>query len=214
MSPDAPPPSNVMDTRVSGLTRYSGDPAGTNLSAVHAAAFIAPDLLLTQPPSSCPTSGQRNRTLHSPINQVVPPAAAAMDNYRNALLNTPSADTHVSGLTRCSGDPADTDMSAVHAAAFVDPDLLLTQPPSSYQLLQLKGEDGSDPLALMRQQAQLATKLAATGCALPEPLLKALLLFALPPELSHLSTKNIDAEEAPGHPMTLATLKQREQSID
>ena len=109
MSPDAPPPSNVMDTRVSGLTRYSGDPAGTDLSAVHAAAFIAPDLLLTQPPSSCPTSGQRNRTLHSPINQVVPPAAAAMDNYRNALLNTPSADTHVSGLTRCSGNPADTD---------------------------------------------------------------------------------------------------------
>ena len=108
MSPDAPPPSNVMDTRVSGLTRYSGDPAGTDLSAVHAAAFIAPDLLLTQPPSSCPTSGQRNRTLHSPINQVVPPAAAAMDNYRNALLNTPSADTHVSGLTRCSGNPADT----------------------------------------------------------------------------------------------------------
>ena len=108
MSPDAPPPSNVMDTRVSGLTRYSGDPAGTDLSAVHAAAFIAPDLLLTQPPSSCPTSGQRNRTLHSPINQVVPPAAATMDNYRNALLNTPSADTHVSGLTRCSGNPADT----------------------------------------------------------------------------------------------------------
>jgi hypothetical protein len=214
MSPDAPPPSNVMDTRVSGLTRYSGDPAGTDLSAVHAAAFIAPDLLLTQPPSSCPTSGQRNRTLHSPINQVVPPAAAAMDNYRNALLNTPSADTHVSGLTRYSGDPADTDISAVHAAAFIDPDPLLTQPPSSYQLLQLKGEDGSDPLALMRQQAQLATKLAATGCALPEPLLKALLLFALPPELGHLRTKYIDAEEAPGHPMTLATLKQREQSIN
>ena len=112
----------------------------------------------------------------------------------------------MSGLTRCSGDPADTDISAVHAAAFIDPDLLLTQPPSSYQLLQLKGEDGSDPLALMRQQAQLATKLAATGCALPEPLLKALLLFALPPELDHLRTKYIDAEEAPGHPMTLATL--------
>jgi len=103
-----------MDTRVSGLTRYSGDPAGTDLSAVHAAAFIAPDLLLTQPPSSCPTSGQRNRTLHSPINQVVPPAAAAMDNYRNALLNTPSADTHVSGLTRCSGNPADTDIFYFH----------------------------------------------------------------------------------------------------
>ena len=118
-------------------------------------------------------------------------------------------DTRVSGLTRYSGDPADTDLSAVHTAAFVDPDLLLTQPPSSYQLLQLKGEDGSDPLALMRQQAQLATKLAATGCALPEPLLKALLLFALPPELGHLRTKYIDAEEAPGHPMTLATLKQR-----
>ena len=76
--------TDVVDARVSGLTRYSGDPAGTDLSAVHAAAFIAPDLLLTQPPSSCPTSGQRNRTLHSPINQVVPPAAAAMDNYRNA----------------------------------------------------------------------------------------------------------------------------------
>ena len=185
-------------------------------------AFIVPDLLLTQPPLSSPTSYptccsrsyQFHRTrpaAHAAtlINTRTQPAAAAMGNYRNALLNTPSADTHVSGLTRCSGDPADTDISAVHAAAFIDPDLLLTQPPSSYQLLQLKGEDGSDPLALMRQQAQLATKLAATGCALPEPLLKALLLFALPPELSHLRTKYIDAEEAPGHPMTLATLKQR-----
>ena len=48
MSPDAPPPSNVMDTRVSGLTRYSGDPADTGLLAVHAAAFDVPDLLNTQ----------------------------------------------------------------------------------------------------------------------------------------------------------------------
>ena len=93
---------------------------------------------------------------------------------------------------------------------------VITQMHLVVQLLQLKGEaeDGSDPLALMRQQAQLATKLAATSCALPEPLLKALLLFALPPELGHLRTKYIDAEEAPGHPMTLATLKQREQSIN
>jgi hypothetical protein len=85
-------------------------------------AFIVPDVLLTQPPLSSPTSYptccSRSYQFHrtrpaahaaSLINIQTQPAAAAMDNYRNALLNTPSADTHVSGLTRCSGNPADTD---------------------------------------------------------------------------------------------------------
>ena len=40
--------TDVVDTRVSGLTRYSGDPADTGLLAVHAAAFDVPDLLNTQ----------------------------------------------------------------------------------------------------------------------------------------------------------------------
>jgi hypothetical protein len=98
-------------------------------------AFIVPDLLLTQPPLSSPTSYptccSRSYQFHrtrpaahaaSLINIQTQPAAAAMDNYRNALLNTPSADTHVSGLTRCSGNPADTDFyfhrtrPAAHAA--------------------------------------------------------------------------------------------------
>jgi hypothetical protein len=100
-------------------------------------AFIVPDLLLTQPPLSSPTSYptccsrsyQFHRTrpaAHAAtlINTRTQPAAAAMGNYRNALLNTPSAETHVSGLTRCSGNPADTDIST-----FIVPDLLLTQPP-------------------------------------------------------------------------------------
>jgi hypothetical protein len=86
---------------------------------------------------------------------------------------------------------------------------VVTQMNLVVRLLKLKGEDGTDPLVVMRQQAQLATKLAATGCTLPEPLLKALVLFALPPSLQHLMTKYIDAEETPGTPMTLTTLKTR-----
>ena len=107
--------------------------------------------------------------------------------------------------------PDETDPAAAHDAMqrVLNDKGVITQMHLVVQLLQLKAENGEDPLALMRQQAQLATKLSATGCALPEPLLKALLLFALPSELSHLRTKYIDAEETPGHPMTLSTLKQR-----
>jgi hypothetical protein len=105
----------------------------------------------------------------------------------------------------------DRDAAAAHAAMqrILDDKGVITQMHLVVQLLQLKGEDGCNPLNVMRQQAQLATKLAATGCVLPEPLLKALLLFALPSELTHLRTKYIDAEETPGHPMALSTLKQR-----
>ena len=40
-------------------------------------------------------------------------------------------------------------------------------------------DDGTNPLTKMREQTQLATSIAATGCALPDPLLKALILFGL-----------------------------------
>ena len=86
---------------------------------------------------------------------------------------------------------------------------VITQMSLVMQLLQIRCEDGSDPLQCMRTQSQLATKVAATGCALPEPLMKSLLLFSLPAELQHLRTKYIDAEERPGVPMTLSTLRQR-----
>ena len=70
-------------------------------------------------------------------------------------------------------------------------------------------DDGTNPLTKMREQTQLATSIAATGCALPDPLLKALILFGLSPDLAHLRTKYIDAEDRPGVPMTLTTLQQR-----
>ena len=76
-------------------------------------------------------------------------------------------------------------------------------------LMYIVHPDGTNPIQTMSDQSQLATKLEATGCVLPEPLLKAIILFSLGPEQEHLRTKYIDAEETPGTPMTLATLKNR-----
>jgi transposase InsO family protein len=76
-------------------------------------------------------------------------------------------------------------------------------------LMHIVHPDGTNPMQAMSDQSQIATKLEATGCVLPEPLLKAIVLFSLGPEQEHLRTKYIDAEETPGTPMALATLKNR-----
>jgi hypothetical protein len=213
----------AVESRASGLTRYSGDPADADI-------FLLRFSAASQQLGYSPVYDGTDRHAAPPNNQTavlaMPETTWGERSEKRELLaeNKKFLKTCVdayhfvlqsldeeTALAVVNEAPDATDAAAAYAAMqrILNDRGVITQMHLVVQLLQLKGEDGSDPLALMRQQAQLATKLAATGCALPEPLLKALLLFALPPELSHLRTKYIDAEEAPGHPMTLATLKQR-----
>ena len=53
-------------------------------------------------------------------------------------------------------------------------------------LMHIIQPDTANPIQTMNEQAILATKIDATGCKLPEPLLKAILLFSLGPEQEHL----------------------------
>jgi hypothetical protein len=88
-------------------------------------------LLMLQQPSSSLASDHRSH-LHRPRPATQPAARAATFIVPDLLRpSVDAANTRVSGLTRCSGNPADTGLFAVHATDFVAPDLLLTQPLSS-----------------------------------------------------------------------------------
>jgi hypothetical protein len=213
----------AVDNRLSGATRYSGDPADADI-------FLLRFSSTAQQLDFSPVYDGTERHSAPPNNQTAVLAMPettwhertekrellaenkkflkkCVDAYHFVIQ---SLDTETA-LAVSNEAPDETDPAAAYDAMqrVLNDKGVITQMHLVVQLLQLKAENGEDPLALMRQQAQLATKLSATGCALPEPLLKALLLFALPSELSHLRTKYIDAEETPGHPMTLSTLKQR-----